>query len=145
MAVSLNMKSLKTVLYCLVCILLVACDKAPTPEQEQLVNNLIQEQIDIPYVEQNWHALKERLAEDGETVEQAADRNKKLYSETHDFLLALQRKSYKEKRRWAMWGIENQIELFEKSLAWLVERDADTTEVQTQLDKLVKMKKALEQ
>ena len=95
---------------------LVGCSVEPTPTQLEIVNRLIQEQIDIPYEDQDWNIAKDYLFKNGETVKEAAEKNKKLYTEVHNFLIALKNKPYKEKKAWAVYMLEVQIEGLEGNL-----------------------------
>jgi len=98
-------------------IFLVGCDKEPTLEQQRIVNQLIQEQIDIPYKEPNWNnAAKDILSKNGETVKEEKERNKKLHTEIHNFLLALKNKTYKVKQEWAINHLEQTIDQWESTL-----------------------------
>jgi len=121
------------------CPFLTACEKSPTPVQIKIVDDLIQSQIDIPYVEQNWESARERLAKDGETPEQAADRNKKLYSDIHDFLIELQQKPYSEKKVWAIRHMELELEGLERGITFLRSRDEDTNAIVARYDALSRM------
>ena len=104
---------------------LVGCSKEPTPAQLEIVDRLIQEQIDIPYTEANWNSVKDILSANGETVNEAAERNKKLYTDVHDSLIALKNKPYKEKKIWAVSVLKGQIETFERSLEGLERPDKE--------------------
>ena len=95
---------------------LAGCSKEPTVVQQELVDRLIQEQIDIPYQEQDWNLAKDKFAQYGETVKQAAERNKKLYTDIHDYLVALKNKPYKDKKEWAINYLVPTIDLWEKTL-----------------------------
>lgn len=98
------------------CLCLLGCSKEPTQAQLELVDRLIQEQIDIPHAEPNFDTAKELLLKNGETVKQATDRNKILYAEIHDFLVALQNKPYKDKKAWAINYLEHTIDLWESTM-----------------------------
>ena len=97
-------------------ICLIGCSKEPTPAQLEVVDRLIQEQIDIPYTEPNFGAAKDILLNNGETVEEATERNKQLYKKIHNYLVALKSKPYKEKKAWAINNLESSIELFERTI-----------------------------
>lgn len=101
----------------------MGCSKEPMVAQQELVDRLIQEQIDIPYKEQNWELVKDKLAEYGETVKQAADRNKKLYMDIHNYLIALKNKPYKDKKTWAINMLGAEIELFDAAIKRLEKPD----------------------
>ena len=101
---------------------LVGCSKEPTPAQLEIVDLIIQEQIDIPYQESNWtDAAKDILLKNGETTKEATERNKKLYSEIHNFLVALKNKPYKVKRGWAINYLELTIGHWENTIKSLEE------------------------
>lgn len=89
---------------------LVGCGKEPTRTQLDLVDRLIQEQIDIPYNEPNFNAAKDMLLKNGETVKEATERNEKLHTEIHDFLVALKNKPYKDKKAWAVELLEIELD-----------------------------------
>lgn len=110
-------------------LLLTGCDAQPTPAQQTVVDALIQEQVDIPYVEPNWESARERLAQDGETVEQASDRSKKLYSDIHDFMLELRSKPYSEKKKWAVRHIQLELDGLEKAIAFWSARHEGTQKI----------------
>ena len=98
------------------CVHLVGCSKEPTQAQLEVVDRLIQEQIDIPYKEPNFDAAKDILLKSGETVEEATERNKKLYTGIHDFLVALKNKPYKEKKEWAINHLELTIDHWDNTI-----------------------------
>ena len=98
-------------------ICLVGCSKEPTKAQLEIVNQLIQEQIDIPYKEPNWtNPAKENLLKHGVTAKEVTERSKKLHDEIHDFFLALKDKPYNDKKEWAISYLEPTIELWEKTV-----------------------------
>jgi hypothetical protein len=99
-----------------VCVCFVGCSKEPTKTQLELVDRLIQEQIDIPYKEPNFEDVEDMLLKYGETAEEAKERNKKLYTDTHEYLVALKNKPYKDKKAWAVNNLESSIDLFEKNI-----------------------------
>jgi len=107
------------------CICLVGCSKEPTRTQLDLVDRLIQEQIDIPYQEPNFNAAKDILLKNGETVKDATERNKKLYTEIHDFLLALKNKPYKEKKAWAVEFLEIELDGMQRTQKTLEAQDEE--------------------
>lgn len=90
--------------------------REPTPAQLEIVNLLIQEQIDIPYKEPNFDAAKDILLKNGETVKEATERNKKLHTKIHNFLVALKNKPYKNKKEWAINYLELTIDLGESAI-----------------------------
>jgi len=99
------------------CVCFVGCSKEPTKTQLELVDRLIQEQIDIPYKEPNWNdAAKDILSKNGETVIEATERNKKLYTDIHEFLVELKNKPYKDKKAWAVNNLELSIDLWERTI-----------------------------
>ena len=98
-------------------ICLIGCSKEPTGAQLEVVDRLIQEQIDIPYKEPNWNdAAKDILSKKGETVIEATERNKKLYTDIHEFLVELKNKPYKDKKAWAVNNLESSIDLYERNI-----------------------------
>ena len=103
------------------CVFLVSCSKEPTRAQLEVVDRLIQEQIDIPYKEPNFDAAKDILLKNGETVKEATERNKKLYTKIHNFLVALKNKPYKVKQEWAINHLEISIDHWESTIKSLEE------------------------
>ena len=97
-------------------ICLIGCSKEPTRAQLEVVDRLIQEQIDIQYREPNFDATKDILLKNGETVEEATERNKKLYTEIHNFLVVLKNKPYKDKKEWAIKHLELTIDHWESTI-----------------------------
>lgn len=97
------------------CVCLVGCSKEPTQAQLAIVDRLIQEQIDISYQEPNFDAAKDILLKNGETVQEATERNKKLYDKIHNFLVVLKNKPYKDKQEWAINHLELETEHWESS------------------------------
>jgi len=106
-------------------LLLAGCSKEPTQIQLEIVDRLIQEQIDIPYKETDWNTVKDALLKNGETVKEAEERNKNLYTNIHEFLIALKNKPYKDKKVWAVNMLEIQIELWDASLKALDNPDKE--------------------
>jgi len=99
------------------CVYFVGCSKEPTKIQLELVDRLIQEQIDIPYKEPNWNdAAIKMFSKNGETVEEATERNKQLYNRIHNYLVALKNKPYKDKKEWAVNNLESSIDLYERNI-----------------------------
>ena len=104
---------------------LVSCSKEPAPAQLEIVDRLIQEQIDISYEEPNWNIAKGFLLKSGDTVKETVERNKQLYTEVHDFLIALKNKPYKDKEVWAVNMLVLQIEGLERNLKILENPDKE--------------------
>ncbi len=129
----------KKMKYCIlllfICLGVQGCGNEPTKMQLEIVDRLIQEQIDIPYEEQNWSLAKDILLKNGETVKEAEERNKKLYAEVHDYLVALKKKPYKDKQDWAVNMLELQIEGLERSLKALKNPDDDLVKLNQQWKK----------
>ena len=111
------------------CVYLVGCSKEPTPTQLDLVDRLIQEQIDIPYKEPNFSSAKDILLKNGETVKEATQRNKILYTEIHDFLVALQSKPYKDKKLWTINYLELTIDHWKSTIESLDKSDKKNKEI----------------
>ncbi len=95
---------------------LVGCSEEPTTAQLAIVDQLIQKQIDIPYEDPNWGLAEDYLLKNGETVNDAAKRNKRLYTDVHEFLIKLKDKPYEDKEIWAINMLEAQIEGLEQNL-----------------------------
>lgn len=89
---------------------LVGCSKEPTSPQLEIANRLIQEQIDATYIKPNFNNAKDILSNNGETINQAEDRNEKLYSEIREDLIALKKQAYKDKKIWAVTLLEIELE-----------------------------------
>lgn len=136
-------KGILTATLIALCLALTACDNSPTPVQEEIVNSLLQEQIDIPYVEQDWNRIKDQVEKRGETVEQLAARSKKTYSDIHDYLLELTTKPYAEKKAWAIRMIELELEGLEGGIAFLEKHDKDASEITGRQKKLKSMLEVL--
>lgn len=123
---TIGTKKMKYYIFLLITYLgLVGCGESPTSAQLEIVNRLIQEQIDIRYEEQNWNLAKEYFLKKGQTVKEAAERNRKLYTEMHDYLIALKNKPYEEKKDWAVYMLEVQIEGAEGNLKFLGKPDKE--------------------
>ena len=120
---------------------LVGCSEEPTRDQLELVDRLIQEQIDIPYKEPNFNAAKDILLKNGETVKEATERNKKLYTEIHDFLVALKDKPYKDKQAWAINHLELTIDLWESTIKSIQKPDNEIVLLHEQRKKWLAMLK----
>lgn len=119
-------RELKYYIFLLIaCFGLVSCSEEPTPAQLEIVDRLIQEQIDISYEEPNWNITKGFLLKNDETVKETAERNKQLYTEAHDFLIALKNKPYKDKEVWAINMLVLQIEGLERNLKILKNSDKE--------------------
>jgi len=100
-----------------VCIGMAGCeDKPPTVEQSEIVEQLIQQNIDIPYQEPNWKLVKEKNLLKGETIKEASVRSKRIYEKIHNFLLQLKAKPYKKKKTWAIKSLTIEVELLEGAL-----------------------------
>ena len=110
-------------------ICLAGCSKEPTQAQLELVDQLIQEQIDIPYKQPNLDAAKDILIKKGETVKEATERNKKLYTEIHNFLVALKNKPYKDKKAWAINYLELTIDQWESTINAFDKSDKENKEI----------------
>jgi hypothetical protein len=109
------MKAKLYIIILAICSALAGCGKEATPAQQEIVEQLIQEQLDVPYEEPSWNLAEDRLLESGETVEEAAERNRKLYADARNYLLALKNKPYKEKINWAVRTLELEIDLLERT------------------------------
>ncbi|MDH5444377.1 MAG: hypothetical protein OEY52_02405 [Gammaproteobacteria bacterium] len=107
----------------------VGCSKEPTPTQLDIVDRLIQEQIDVSYNEPNFNAAKAILSKSGKTVKEATERNKKQYTEIHNYLVTLQSKPYKDKKSWAITYLEITINHSESIIKSLDTSDKENKEL----------------
>jgi hypothetical protein len=108
--------------------------KEPTPDQLAIVNKLIQEQIDVPYQEPALNLSENKILENGETVEEMLERNRRSYIDMHDYLVALQKKSFRKKRAWA-------IKVLEMEIGQLLASQQALTQPAEELDVLIDQRK----
>ncbi|MDH5408336.1 MAG: hypothetical protein OEY00_06975 [Gammaproteobacteria bacterium] len=111
------------------CACFVGCSNETTLAQQELVDRLIQEQIDIPYKEPNFEHAEYMLLKYGETAKQATERNKQLYTNIHNYLVALKNKPYEEKKAWVINHLELTMEHWESTIKSLDKPDEENKEI----------------
>ena len=116
---------------------LVGCSKEPTQVQLDVINDLIQEQINTLNTKPDMSSAKDYLLKQGKTVKQAEEQNKKLYSDIQEYLTALKNKPYKEKKQWAVYILNKEIDVIEQ----VVKSNKDVKAILKQKKKMLKILK----
>jgi hypothetical protein len=99
----------------MICFALTACETEPTPAQRNIVDQLIQEQLSIPFDESNRNTSANMALQQSTSVEDAMEMNRKRYSEIQEYLEKLSQSSYDQKKAWAIQFLEVELESLQRS------------------------------
>lgn len=99
----------------MICFALTACETEPTSAQRNIVDQLIQEQLSIPFDESNRNTSANMALQQSTSVEDAMEMNRKRYSEIQEYLEKLSQSSYDQKKAWAIQFLEVELESLQRS------------------------------